>query len=138
MLSRNNNNAKKRGKMKCTNTKTMWQWTTGAKYKRVLLMQFVLIFFAQSLLSTLHIWTKLYIWLVQKAEFLQEHFQEETTIFLEMPKISTFERNYLSGNSVSFRLMKGEKFNDLLIIERVDYYCENIYHLYIYINISTA
>ena len=41
-----------------------------------------------------------------------------------MPEYLTFERNLLSGNSVSFRLMKGKKFKDLLITERVDYYCE--------------
>ena len=41
-----------------------------------------------------------------------------------MPKFPTFERNLLSGNSVSFRLMKGKKIKDLLITERVDYYCE--------------
>ena len=41
-----------------------------------------------------------------------------------MPKLPTFGRNLLSGNFVSFRLMKGKKFKDLLITERVDYYCE--------------
>ena len=68
--------------------------------------------------------TKLNIWLVQQAEFLGEHFQEENTNFQKMPKISTFERIFLSWNSVSFRLKKGKKSNDLLIIERDDYCCE--------------
>ena len=41
-----------------------------------------------------------------------------------MPKISTFERMFLSWNSVSFRLKKGKKFKGLPIPERVDYYCK--------------
>ena len=68
--------------------------------------------------------SKLDIWLLQKTEFLGGLFQEENTIFLKMPKFSTFERILLSGNSVSFRLKKGKKFKELLIPDRVDYYCK--------------
>ena len=37
-----------------------------------------------------------------------------------MPKFPTFERIFQSGNTVSFRLMKGEKGQDLHMSQKVD------------------
>ena len=47
---------------------------------------------------------KLYFSLVQKTEFPGMHFREKTIFSLKMPKFPTFERIFLSGNTVSFRL----------------------------------
>ena len=46
---------------------------------------------------------KLYFSLVQKTEFPGMHFREKTIFSLKMPKFPTFERIFLSGNTVSFR-----------------------------------
>ena len=47
------------------------------------------------------------------TEFPGMHFREKPILFIKMPKFPTFERIFQSGNTVSFRLMKGEKGQEL-------------------------
>ena len=63
---------------------------------------------------------KLYFSLVQKTEFPGMHFREKPMNSIKMPKFPTFERIFQSGNTVSFRLMKGEKGQDLHMSQKVD------------------
>ena len=53
--------------------------------------------------------SKLDIWLLQKTAFLGRDFLIISINFLKMPKSTYFERIFQSGNTVSFRLIGGEK-----------------------------
>ena len=63
---------------------------------------------------------KLYFSLVQKTEFPGMHFREKTILSMKMPKFPTFKRIFQSGNTVSYRLMKGEKRQALHMSQKVD------------------
>ena len=52
---------------------------------------------------------KLDIWLLQKTAFLGRDFLNLSKNLLKMPKFPPFERIFLSGNTVSFRLIESEK-----------------------------